>query len=113
MDPNDFTNAISNLVRNALTHGGDGGVYISLSGEGERCVVSVRDEGEGIAPEMRRKIFEPFERGANTTESGIPGFGLGLSIVRDFAKKYHASLKVDNHPEGGAIFTIAFRVNRD
>lgn len=113
MDPNDFTNAISNLVRNALTHGGDGHVYVSLLGEGEKCVVSVRDEGEGIAPDMRRKIFEPFERGANTTESGIPGFGLGLSIVRDFAKKYRASLKVDNHPEGGAIFTITFRVHRD
>ena len=109
VDENDFVNAASNLIRNALTHGGPGRVYVSLKNENQRDVLSVRDEGTGIPPEWQKQIFEPFERGFYTTESGIPGFGLGLSIVKDFAKQYDVELTVDNHPEGGAIFTMAFK----
>ena len=107
VDANDFSNAASNLIRNALTHGGPGVVHVTLArAENGRCELIVRDEGKGIDPKMRKKIFEPFVRGENTTESGIPGFGLGLSIVRDFAQKYNATLKVENHPSGGAVFAI-------
>lgn len=110
VDENDFMNAASNLIRNALTHGGPGTVHISLKNEKDQCILSVRDEGTGIPKEWQKQIFEPFERGFNTTESGIPGFGLGLSIVKDFSTQYHVALSVDNHPEGGAIFTLAFTV---
>lgn len=109
VDAGDFINVASNLVRNALTHGGPGVVHIGLKQESNRCVLSVRDEGTGIPKEWRKQIFEPFERGSNTTDSGIPGFGLGLSIVRDFAKQYGAELNVDDAPDGGAIFTIAMK----
>ncbi|MBQ9242900.1 MAG: HAMP domain-containing histidine kinase [Proteobacteria bacterium] len=107
IDEDDFMNATSNLIRNALTHGGPGRIHVSLKSIDGKCVFSVRDEGTGIPKEWQKQIFEPFERGFNTTESGIPGFGLGLSIVKDFAKQYNADLSVDNHPEGGAIFTLA------
>lgn len=110
VDEDDFRNAVSNLIRNALTHGGPGCVHITLKKENDRCVFSVRDEGTGIPKEWQKQIFEPFERGMNTTDSGIPGFGLGLSIVKDFAKQYDADLTVDNHPEGGAIFTLALKI---
>lgn len=109
IDEDDYRNAVSNLIRNALTHGGPGVVHISLKCEDDLCVFSVRDEGTGIPKEWQKQIFEPFERGLNTTESGIPGFGLGLSIVKDFSKQYDAILEVDNHPEGGAIFTLKMR----
>lgn len=110
MNRNDFVNAASNLILNALTHGGAGRVYVSLNRDGHYAVLRVRDEGPGIPENMRKKIFEPFERGNNTTNSGIPGFGLGLSIVRDFAKKYRARLHLDDAPQGGAIFTIEIRL---
>ena len=107
IDEDDFMNATSNLIRNALTHGGPGRIHVSLKSIDGKCVFSVRDEGPGIPKEWQKQIFEPVERGFNTTESGIPGFGLGLSSVKDFAKQYNADLSVDNHPEGGAIFTLA------
>ena len=110
VDANDFTNMASNLVRNALTHGGPGCVHITLKHADERCILTVRDEGTGIPKAWRKQIFEPFERGFNTTDSGIPGFGLGLSIVKDFATQYNAELTVDDHPDGGAIFTVALKV---
>lgn len=106
VDRDDFTNAASNLIRNALTHGGPGVVHVSLKNEGGKCKLVVRDEGTGIPKEWQKQIFEPFERGFNTTESGIPGFGLGLSIVKDFVNQYDAEIHVDNHPEGGAVFTL-------
>ncbi len=110
VDPNDFQNVVSNLVQNALTHGGKGHIHVQMLMEDENHVVlSVRDEGKGIASNMMKKIFEPFERGENTTDSGIPGFGLGLSIVRDFCKQYKARIEVKNHPEGGAIFKLTIK----
>ena len=110
VDPNDFQNVVSNLVQNALTHGGKGHIHVHMKMEDEEHVfLSVRDEGKGIASNMMKKIFEPFERGEGTTDSGIPGFGLGLSIVRDFCKQYKARIEVKNHPEGGAIFKLTIK----
>ena len=111
VDRNDFINMASNLVRNALTHGGNGVVEVKLAQSGDRCVFTVRDHGPGIAPKMQKKLFEPFERGSETTDSGIPGFGLGLSIVHDFAKQYGARISADNHPDGGAIFTVSMKID--
>ena len=111
VDRNDFINMASNLVRNALTHGGSGVVHVNLATDGDRCVLTVRDHGPGIDPKMQNKLFEPFERGSETTESGIPGFGLGLSIVHDFAKQYGAKVSAENHPEGGAIFTVSMKID--
>lgn len=109
VDANDFMNMASNLVRNALTHGGPGVVHITLKHHQNGCILTVRDEGTGIPKAWRKQIFEPFERGFNTTDSGIPGFGLGLSIVKDFSKQYDAELTVDDHPDGGAIFSVALK----
>ena len=109
VDQNDFINVASNLVRNALTHGA-GVVNVGLAASDDRCVLTVRDHGPGIDLQMRQKLFEPFARGSNTTDSGIPGFGLGLSIVRDFAKQYGARVNVENHPEGGAVFTVSMKI---
>ena len=110
VDPNDFQNVVSNLVQNALTHGGTGHIHVRMQmKDSEHVMLSVRDEGKGIASHMMKKIFEPFERGENTTNSGIPGFGLGLSIVRDFCKQYKARIEVKNHDEGGAIFMLTVK----
>lgn len=109
VDPEDFRNAASNLILNALTHGGDGEVEVELHSVDDRTELYVRDHGKGISAKMLKKIFEPFERGASTTDSGIPGFGLGLSIVRDFARKTGAKLNVTNPPDGGAAFTISMK----
>ena len=110
VDSHDFRSVVSNLVQNALIHGGEGEVQVSLTSREGRCVLSVRDHGKGIDASMVRKLLEPFARGADTTDSGIPGFGLGLSIVKDFCKRYGARLDVDKHPEGGAVFSVAMKV---
>ena len=114
VDAADLQNVMTNLVQNALTHGGSGKIYIQMADEDNFVTFSVRDEGKGIAANMMKKIFEPFERGENTTNSGIPGFGLGLSIVKDFCKQYNARIEVKNHDaQGGAIFKLSLKAADD
>ncbi|MFA5624924.1 MAG: HAMP domain-containing sensor histidine kinase [Bradymonadales bacterium] len=99
--------AVSNLILNALTHGGDGPISVRLAPSDTGVIIEVEDSGKGISPEMQKKIFEPFQRGTQTTDSGIPGFGLGLSIVKNFCNEFGAKIQVHNDSKtGGAVFSL-------
>ena len=66
--------------------------------------ISVSDEGPGIAPEDRERIFEPFQR-ANGRSQGI---GLGLHLVREIVKIHHGRVWVSDATGGGAAFNMSF-----
>lgn len=97
-----------NLVSNAIkfTDSGDTiqlAVELTGSADGEEVVsFTVKDSGEGIAPEMLDKIFEPFERGS-TRE----GTGLGLPIARSYAQLLNGKLEVDSSLGEGTAFTLS------
>ena len=65
-------------------------------------VLTVRDNGPGIAPELLSRIFDPFF----TTKPVGKGTGLGLSISYGIIEQHGGKLSVRNHPEGGAEFTV-------
>lgn len=69
-----------------------------------RAIVSVRDNGPGIAPELHQKIFEPFF----TTRRGRGGTGLGLSLCREYAVQMNADVTLWSIPGRGACFRVAF-----
>ena len=86
--------AIRNLVENAARHGEGSPIEIRvLSGSRDRALVRVCDEGPGIPPEERERIFEPFYRRAGARETG-DGVGLGLSLVRQIAERHGGSARV-------------------
>ena len=89
----------SNLIDNALKHGGS--ARVSAAKIGGHVTVRVRDNGPGLPDDMLEKVFDPFVRveGSRSRETG--GAGLGLTIARTLAEKNGASLKLRNHPEGG------------
>ena len=60
------------------------------------------DTGLGVPEELREEIFNPF---VTTKKTGV---GLGLSIVSKIVDGHHGSIRVENTPEGGAVFTIFF-----
>ena len=93
--------AIRNLAENALRHTPEGkGVEIGVAGDG---VVSVSDEGPGIAPAERELIFRRFWR---RDRSRADGAGLGLAIVSRIVEAHAGRIEVTNRASGGAMFSI-------
>ncbi|MDY0003435.1 MAG: ATP-binding protein, partial [Polyangia bacterium] len=102
-----FVKALSNLIQNGLTHGGDSGpVVVTARADRDGVAVSVRDSGRGLSAKEQMRVFKRFYRGKSTTEGQVPGFGLGLSIVQRFAEDQGGKVSVVSGPGQGAIFTI-------
>lgn len=100
---------VLNLVRNgieAVAQAGvsKGGVTMSVVVEGGQAVVSVADQGVGIAPEVAENLFQPF---FTTKEEGM---GMGLNICRSIIEYHHGRLWFEPNPGGGAIFRFSLPV---
>lgn len=103
-----LTQVFINLLTNAAKYTPEGGtIAVSLDADGPWAVVSVRDSGNGIPPEMLERVFELFAQ-ANPTEARThSGLGIGLSLVRGLVELHGGS--VDAHSEGvgrGSEFTV-------
>ncbi|HKU93986.1 MAG TPA: HAMP domain-containing sensor histidine kinase, partial [Vineibacter sp.] len=99
-----IADALRNLVENAVTHGPLGSeVTVATSAEGS---LSVSDHGRGVAEADRERIFDRFWRGKC---AAVHGAGLGLAIVAEIMKAHGGRVSVSPGPDGGAIFTLAFR----
>lgn len=97
---------LQNLVSNAAQAAGSLAaprIRLHVYARGDRVVVSVRDNGPGIAPEMQERIFEPFF----TTRRGRGGTGLGLALCREYALQLKADLSVWSLPGRGACFRVS------
>ncbi|MBC2709772.1 MAG: PAS domain-containing protein [Desulfosarcina sp.] len=109
LDPNQISQALLNLMLNAINAMETGGtieIRISVSNEGEGVEIQVEDNGPGIDPEVQEKIFEPFY---TTRERGT---GLGLAIVRKIAENHDGGVRVDSPPPGkrsGTRFILFLR----
>lgn len=111
-DPDKFTQVVTNLVENAVRHG-DGAIRVSLQttrhdGELPGVLLTVDDEGEGIAPEIRRRVFTKFWTGGVTG-----GSGLGMYIVNGLAKAHGGSVAIDDAPGGGARVQVFWPAAED
>jgi len=96
-----LTGAILNLVNNALQHAGpQARVEVSARRQGNDLEISVRDDGPGVPPEQRERIFEPF------FTSRADGTGLGLAVVRSVARGHGGDAWLRDPPGGGAEFVI-------
>ncbi|HLY04021.1 MAG TPA: HAMP domain-containing sensor histidine kinase [Candidatus Cybelea sp.] len=92
-----------NLLDNAIRHARRS-VRISSRRAGRLCEIVVEDDGDGIPPSERERVFERFYRRANDGS----GTGLGLPIVRWIAYAHGGAVEVDRSSDGGARFVAAF-----
>lgn len=99
--------ALVNVVRNAVRHASARGA-MTVEREGARTVVHVDDDGPGIAPEDRDRVFEPFIRAEPGRERETGGVGLGLAIVRSVAEWHGGAARVGTSPLGGARVSISW-----
>ncbi len=95
---------VTNLLGNAFKYGHGKPVSITVTDEGERARMVVRDQGLGIAPEAKDRIFERFERAVPSRQYG--GLGLGLWIVRKIVEAHGGNVSVESAVGAGAAFTV-------
>ncbi len=103
--PDELHRLVLNLIQNALMHTPPGtAIAVGVRRKADSLVVEVSDDGPGIPPELRPRIFERFVRGTGDRASG--GSGLGLSIVRAVAESNGGTVELSDSDSGGARFTV-------
>jgi predicted ATPase/signal transduction histidine kinase len=110
--PGALSQIITNFVMNSLLHAfppdQPGQMTISAAQHGEQVVLTYRDDGRGIAPEIVGRIFDPFF----TTKRGQGGSGLGLNIVYNLVtQRLNGKIAVESQLDQGAQFTLTFPRN--
>lgn len=100
---------LDNLVNNALRYS-ESTVQIALQHDGVRACLIVEDDGPGIEPEARERIFEPFVRLDPSRDRATGGCGLGLAIVRSIAQAMSGEVICAAGESGGARFTFSWPV---
>lgn len=93
--------AVTNLLDNAVKWSPEGGTVTVRLADG---VLTVRDEGPGIAQDDLPHVFDRFYRSSEART--LPGSGLGLSIVRRAAERHGGTVTAESPPDGGSLFTM-------
>jgi PAS domain S-box-containing protein len=107
-DPVRLAQVVSNLLNNAAKYTEPGGrVWLTAERQGSDAVVSVRDTGLGIPPEMLSKVFEPFTQVDRTLEKAQGGLGIGLTLVRRLVEMHGGSVEARSAGYGhGSEFVV-------
>jgi signal transduction histidine kinase len=104
--PGILNSIVSNLVRNAVKHIGDGPrrrVTVRARPVGTRVRIEVEDNGRGLPPELGDSVFEPYVRGPGSKE---PGIGLGLATVKKITEAHGGRVDVRSVPGLGCRFGV-------
>lgn len=108
-----LTNAITNLLDNAFKYTPENPVIqLETFNENGSLVVSVKDNGIGIAPEHRSKVFKKFYRVPTGNVHNVKGFGIGLSYVHQIAKAHHWKLQLNSEIGKGSEFKISIPLKK-
>ncbi|WP_245699581.1 sensor histidine kinase [Streptomyces roseifaciens] len=100
-----LTRVLGNLLDNAQRHAASC-VSVTLSREDDAVVLTVGDDGAGVPPAERERIFERFVRLDDARSRDEGGAGLGLAIVRDVVQRHGGRISVRRAPESGALFEV-------
>lgn len=103
-DPQLLLRVLQNLVVNAADHSRCQRIRVAVERAGQRLRFFVEDDGRGLTPELRDRVFTPYTRGE--ASAGCPGLGLGLAIVQELTHLMAGSCAVDSAPGQGTTFQI-------
>ena len=104
-DRADLERVVRNLVVNAERHGGQR-VAVSLTATDDHVVLSVGDDGPGIAPEDRARVFDRFAVLDPSRSGASGGTGLGLAIVKAIVERHGGEVHIGESPLGGAEVVV-------
>lgn len=102
---------VYNLCDNAIKYGREGGyVHVTVESEDGKAVLTVKDNGIGIAPEHQARVFERFYRVDKSRSRESGGTGLGLSIVKHAVAVHHGEISLDSRLGEGTEIKISFPI---
>ena len=111
-DADAFNHVLVNLLTNAVKFSPAGStVKIRARRDGNEAVVSVVDEGPGIAPDEQERVFDRFYQSQNGNHAR--GTGIGLTIAQRFTEQHGGRIWVESEPEHGATFSFTMPVAAD
>lgn len=107
-DPTRLTQVISNLLNNAARYTPKGGrIALTASRDGAEALVTVADNGIGIAPDALEAVFRMFTQVGQAQQPGSGGLGIGLSLVRSLVELHGGSVRADSAgTNAGSVFTV-------
>ncbi|OLD51414.1 MAG: hypothetical protein AUI58_07560 [Chloroflexi bacterium 13_1_40CM_2_70_6] len=102
---------VAGLVHNATKYAPEGTrISVRIERGSDRALVKVQDEGPGIAPQDRARMFEPYARGA--AHGDVPGSGIGLFASRRVVESQGGDIWFEDAPGGGAVFAFSVPLAR-
>jgi len=106
-DPELTQRIIENLVGNAIKHTQiEGHVRVFISGSGDRAHIAVNDEGPGVPPEKRARIFEPYSAEGLRTATGYESSGLGLAFCKLAVEAQGGTIRIEDGTLRGNVFVV-------
>jgi len=104
LDELKISRVLDNLIGNALRHTSRGGrVTLKAGRKGDRLLIHVEDDGEGISHSQQARVFEPFAQVGNKRG----GVGLGLALCKEIVLLHGGSIAVESAPGEGSRFTVS------
>jgi len=111
VDPQRIAQVLTNLIGNAARYSRpQTQVTIHAQHQGEYVQVDVIDEGRGIPPEQREKVFEPFHQ---VDHASTKGLGLGLALCKNLVERHHGRIWVQDHSDPGTIISFTLPIQQD
>ena len=106
-DPELMRRVIENLVSNAMKHTEiEGHVRVVISSSPDKAYIAVSDEGPGVPPEKRSRIFEPYSAEGLRSSTGYESSGLGLAFCRLAVEAHGGSIRIEDSAPRGNVFVV-------
>ncbi len=106
IDANAVSQALFNLIENAIKFTERGGVWISMQNAPGLILLDIRDTGIGISYEFRERLYEPFSQGSEGFTKDFQGIGLGLALAKRYLAINNIALELLDSTPGGSIFRL-------
>ncbi|HYG69703.1 MAG TPA: GAF domain-containing sensor histidine kinase, partial [Anaeromyxobacteraceae bacterium] len=105
-DADRLAEVLSNLLGNAVQHGGDGPIDVRIRDEGPEVALEVHNDGPAIPPAVLPTLFDPFRRGTGRDEQRSNSVGLGLFISREIVRAHGGRIEARSTDADGTTFAV-------